>query len=230
MRIKLIIKYNGTHYYGWQRLGDKPTIQGEIENALYRIHRRRTQIYGASRTDAGVHADGQVAHFIPLESTFDINYVQALNQHLPNDIRILSSEGVADNFHARESSQSKLYEYYLAVGRSLPYYCAHWTRSQKLDVELMNKACQFILGEHDFKSFQSSGSRTKTSVRKILEASWRTEGDKYIFHIHGTAFLKYMIRNLVGTLSLVGSGKISVSDFVKILNKKNRSSAGSTAP
>ena len=231
VKIKIKIKYNGTNYFGWQRIPGKPTIQEEIEKALFQFHRVKIQIYGASRTDAGAHADGQIAHFIPPQTIVPIDYAGQLNSYLPKDIRILSAEVVPHEFHARESSHSKVYEYCITTNpEDSCYYCVYWKRFRALDIMLMNEACQYILGEHDFKSFQSSGSRTKTTIRKILHASWRQEAGRYIFHIQGTAFLKYMVRNLVGSMCLVGNKKMRVSDFENIMNKKNRSSAGPTAP
>ena len=139
---------------------------------------------------------------------------------------------VPDSFHARESAKSKNYTYNI-LNTEKPikkYHSTSWWRSETFDVNRMNEACQFIIGEHDFTSFQSSGSVTSSTMRTILEASWEQQDLFLNFNIHGTGFLKYMIRNLVGTLCWVGIGKISPDDFKKILDKKNRSFAGQTAP
>ena len=216
MRIKLTIAYTGTRFSGWQRQQGRLTIQEKIEDALFKIFRQKTILYGASRTDAGVHAEGQVAHFIPPKTLHKNDYVRMINSNLPEDIRIISSEIVPDSFHARESAKSKLYEYHVS--------------NLTLSLSLMNDACQYLIGEHDFTSFQSSGSHTSTTFRTILEAAWRKEDNFLIFGIRGTGFLKYMVRNIVGTLCLVGSGKINPLDFKNILEKKNRSIAGATAP
>ncbi len=232
MRIKLTIEYTGTRFSGWQRQPGRLTIQEKIEDALFKIFRHKTILYGASRTDAGVHAEGQVAHLIPPKNLPKMDYVRMLNSNLPEDIRIVSGEPVSDSFHARESAQSKLYEYYI-LNQSKPSKKSSstaWWVPDALDIEPMNDACQYLIGEHDFTSFQSSGSQTQTTLRTILEAAWREEDDFLIFGIKGTGFLKFMVRNIVGTLCLVGRGKISPSDFKNILEKKNRSTAGATAP
>ena len=231
MRIKLTIEYTGTRFSGWQRQQGRLTIQEKIEDALFKIFHEKTVIYGASRTDAGVHAEGQVAHFIPPMNLPKIDYVRMINLNLPEDIRIVSSEILPDSFHARESALCKLYEYYI-FNQSKPsknYHSTSWWVPDTLDISSMNDTCQYLLGEHDFTSFQSSGSYTSTTLRTILEASWRYEENFLIFSIKGTGFLKYMVRNIVGTLCLVGNHKISSMDFKNILEKKNRSSAGVTA-
>ena len=232
MKIKLIISYDGTRFSGWQRIPGKLTLQEKVEDALFKIFRHKVTAYGASRTDAGVHAEGQVAHFIPLQTHKKINMVHSMNRELPEDIRILAAEVVPDSFHARESAKSKDYTYNI-LNTEKPikkYHSTSWWRSETFDVNRMNEACQFIIGEHDFTSFQSSGSVTSSTMRTILEASWEQQDLFLNFNIHGTGFLKYMIRNLVGTLCWVGIGKISPDDFKKILDKKNRSFAGQTAP
>ncbi|MBI4040938.1 MAG: tRNA pseudouridine(38-40) synthase TruA [Deltaproteobacteria bacterium] len=232
MKIKLVIHYDGTRFMGWQRQPGKLTIQGKIEDALYKLYHRNLKIYGASRTDAGVHAKGQVAHFIaPITGAPPKNLAHKINPYLPSDIRIRSAEKVADDFHARESARSKRYEYVILnhpheISTSLHL----WWVTHPLDIVPMNEACQYLLGSHDFSSFQSSGSHSPTPIREIFEAFWKREKDHVIFTIRGSGFLKFMVRNLVGTLTLVGQKKITPLDFKAILEKKNRSDAGATAP
>ncbi len=232
MKIKLTIEYEGTRFSGWQRQASRLTVQEKIEDALFRMFHKKVVIFGASRTDAGVHAEGQVAHFSPPQELPKIDYSKALNSLLPRDIRVLSAEKVSDDFHAQKNAKSKLYEYYiLNQGKpSALHRSFSWWRAEEMNIEAMNEASQYLVGEHDFASFQSSGSQVKTSTRTVLEAHWRREEGFLIFGVRGTGFLKYMIRNIVGTICLVGSHKITPLDFKNILGKKNRSQAGPTAP
>ncbi|MBI2608148.1 MAG: tRNA pseudouridine(38-40) synthase TruA [Deltaproteobacteria bacterium] len=234
MKIKLTIKYNGAKYLGWQRQKTRPTIQRKIEEALYKIFHQKVIIYGASRTDAGVHAEGQVAHFTPPPSFQPTavgtswnpgspafrplnSCVQKINSYLPEDIRIVMAEEVQDSFHAREDSVSKLYEYSIFNGKNPTKKdkTMSWWRPKKLNILLMNEACGYLIGEHDFRLFQTSGSRTKTTFRTILEAAWRQEEDFLVFKIQGTGFLKHMIRNIVGAMYLVGSGQINPAHMIR---------------
>jgi len=231
--IKLVIEYEGTHYLGWQVQPNGQTIQGVIQDCLKRLTGEPLQLIGSGRTDAGVHALGQVAHF-KTESRMDANTFQrALNSLLPKDIVIRRAEEVEAEFHARRSAKSKVYEYRI-LNRTTPPAIDRqyiWYIPQKLNLDEMKKATHSLVGEHDFSAFRSVGSSARSSVRNILQADWkRGKGGLLRFEIEATGFLKQMVRAIVGTLVEVGRGKISVQDFKRILDSKDRKEAGPTAP
>ena len=231
--INLIIEYDGSNYLGWQIQPKGHTIQGVIQDRLKRLTGEPLQLIGSGRTDAGVHALGQVAHF-KTESRMDANTFQrALNSLLPEDIVIRRAEEVEADFHARRSAKSKIYEYRI-LNRSTPPAVDRqyvWHVPQKLNLDEMKKATHNLVGEHDFSAFRSVGSSTRSSVRNILRADWRRgKGGLLRFEIEASGFLKQMVRAIVGTLVEVGRGKISAQEFKKILDSKDRKEAGPTAP
>jgi tRNA pseudouridine38-40 synthase len=231
--IRLLIEYDGTNYQGWQVQAEGPTVQGMIEEKLARITGETIQLVGSGRTDSGVHAFGQVANF-KTRSQLGVDSIQkALNSLLPPDIVIQRAEEVEEGFHARRDSKSKLYEYRI-LNRSFRSAFRHeyaWHISQKLDLEEMSKATQILIGEHDFSSFRSVGSPTRTATRSVIRAEWKQGREGLIrFEIEANGFLKQMVRALVGTLVEVGRGKIDSQEFQKILESKDRKMAGPTAP
>ncbi|MBM4278998.1 MAG: tRNA pseudouridine(38-40) synthase TruA [Deltaproteobacteria bacterium] len=231
--IKLLIEYDGTNYLGWQVQAKGLTIQGMIEEKLKRLTGEGVHLIGSGRTDAGVHAFGQVTHF-KTRSEMDIRSIQrALNSLLPPDIAIKGIEEAEENFHARKQAKSKTYEYRILNTpiRSVFHRGYAWHIPQKLDWGEIKKATQKLIGEHDFSSFRSTGTPTKTAVRKIFRAEWKKGRDGLIrFEIEASGFLKQMVRAIVGTLVEVGKGKISSEEFQKILESKDRKKAGPTAP
>ena len=231
--IKLLIEYDGTNYLGWQVQAKGLTIQGMIEEKLKLLTGEGVRLIGSGRTDAGAHAFGQVAHF-RTESRMNVPSIQkALNSLLPPDIVIQKAEEVEDDFHARRKAKSKVYEYRIlnrnfrsAIGREYV-----WHIPQKLDFKAMIQATQKLVGEHDFSSFRSTGTPTKTAVRKVFRAEWKKGKDGLLrLEIEATGFLKQMVRAIVGTLVEVGKGKLTVEDFGKILESRDRKKAGQTAP
>lgn len=231
--IKLLIEYDGTNYQGWQIQAKGVTIQGLIEEKLAILTGELIHLIGSGRTDAGVHALGQVAHF-KTKSQMDVHTIQrALNSLLPSDIVIQRAEEVKEDFHARKQSKSKVYEYCI-LNRKVRSPFQHgyaWHIPQKLDFRAMEGATQDLVGEHDFSSFRSVGSPTRTAVRKVIRAKWKKGRDGLIrFEIEANGFLKQMVRAIVGTLVEVGKGKISSEEFQKILCAKDRKRAGPTAP
>lgn len=230
---KLTIEYDGTFYHGWQRQPKQRSIQGEIEKALATMTGRPVTLIGSGRTDAGVHALGQVANF-KSETRLSADELQkGLNSLLPADIVIHSCEQVPLEFHARFDVLSKLYRYCI-LNRPLPSALersyAWWLRAP-LDLNAMCNAIPFILGAHDFKSFEGSGSPREHTVRRVMHASLRNDKpDRLIFDIEADGFLRYMVRNLVGTLVAVGSGKITPRQFGEILDAGDRNLAAATAP
>ena len=231
--IKLTIEYDGTNYQGWQVQPKGPTIQGMIEEKLALLTGETIPLIGSGRTDAGVHALGQIAHF-KTKSKMDIRSIQrALNSLLPPDIVIQRAEEVEEDFHARKHSKSKIYEYQI-LNRNLRsvFHRGHaWHIPQELDLKEMKKATQKLMGEHDFSSFRSVGSPTRTAVRRVIRAEWRKSRDGLLrFEIEANGFLKQMVRAIIGTLVEVGKGKISSEEFQRILDSKDRKRAGPTAP
>lgn len=231
--IKLLIEYDGTNYLGWQVQLKGPTLQGVIEEKLEKITGEKIHLVGSGRTDAGAHAMGQVAHFKTL-STLDIDSIhRALNSLLPPDIVIKKAEEAGEGFHARKQTRSKLYEYRILNRplRSAFLRAYAWHIPQKLNWEEVKEASRRLIGEHDFSSFRSAGTPTKSAVRKVFRAEWKKDRDGLMrFEIEASGFLKQMVRAIVGTLVEVGRGKIHPDEFQKILEAKDRRKAGPTAP
>ena len=231
--IKLTIEYDGKNYLGWQVQPKGPTVQGTIEEQLRRLTRETVHLISSGRTDAGVHAMGQVAHF-KTQHPMDCPTLQrALNSLLPTDILILKAEEVDQDFHARKHCKSKVYEYRILnrVLRSVFHREHAWHIPQRLDLKEMRKATQRLIGEHDFSSFRSVGTPTRTAVRKVMRAEWKRSREGLLtFEIEANGFLKQMVRAIVGTLVEVGRKKVTPEDFGHILASKDRTKAGPTAP
>ncbi len=231
--IKLTIEYDGTNYQGWQVQPRGQTIQGVLEKTIKKITKEEVRLVGSGRTDAGVHAFGQVAHFKTNSKMALHSMERALNSLLPQDIVIRKVEEVNENFHARKSCKSKVYEYRILnrTRRSAFHYPYAWHIPQRLDLKEMKEATRYLMGEHDFSSFRSVGTPTQTATRKVIRAEWKRGREGLIrFEIEATGFLKQMVRAIVGTLVEVGRGKIRPQEFRKILESKSRSIAGPTAP
>ena len=229
---KLTISYDGTEYKGWQYQPDQRTVQGTIHKALQIITKRKPKLYGAGRTDAGVHALGQVANFHTRLSIPPDSMKRAINSLLPPDIRIIKCEIVGDKFNARFHSKGKVYEYRLFNGEVISPFLQRYTahvRGPSLNIEAMREAASFLVGEKDFSSFTSEDAK-KDKVRKITSFKIRKKGGIYYFRVRGSGFLKYMVRIMVGTLIEVGKGKITPLEFKEILEAKDRNLAGPTAP
>ena len=233
-KFRAVVEYDGTNYHGWQLQKDLPTIQESIELALARILGTPTRVHGAGRTDAGVHAIGQVAHFSAdwRHSTEELR--KGCNALLPEDIVLRRLEPASDDFHARHSAQSKLYEYQIfnQPVRAPLQRLYTWHLPYRLELQLMVKASSYLIGSHDFAAFGSPTDGSPSTVREILEAGWETADSHGVlrFAIRGTGFLRYMVRAIVGTLVIVGKGKITPEVFNEILMSCDRSLSGPTAP
>ena len=230
---KIIIEYDGTRYHGWQRQADDRTIQQEIENALSTMTAGRITLYGSGRTDAGVHAFGQVANFLCQTDLSAAVFQKGLNSILPDDIVIKDCRLVGEEFHARYDVKSKIYHYRI-INRNLPPAIGRqyaWFIRRKLDPAAMRSAISHIIGSHDFKSFEGTGSPRSHTTRSIMAADLIEQEDgAVIFGIEADGFLRYMVRNIVGTLVDVGLGKTSPAKIQQILESKDRTKAGATAP
>ena len=238
MNIKLVIEYNGLNFNGWQKQKNKLNIQGRIEKAIFDITGKEVELIGAGRTDANVHAYNQIANF-HTDSEFPIEkYSVALNAKLKNNIIIKSAELVSDNFHSRYNAKSRTYRYIINnsdTESSLKCDFEYFMYS-KLDIKKMQEAIKYFEGEHDFSAFKSSGTSSKSSIRKIYKAEVKEVIDKddnrkriYI-ELTGSGFLYNMVRIISGTLLEVGLGKIEVNEVKDIIKSKDRKKAGKTLP
>ena len=230
--IKLIIEYDGTGYHGWQVQPNVRTIQGVMEGKLAQITGERVRLTASSRTDAGVHALGQVANFKTHSSLDARSFLKALNSLLPEDIRIKEVEEIDESFHARFSAVGKIYEYRIFNGELTSPFCRHfsWFVPGKLDLTRMREAAMKLVGRHDFSSFCSSGSNHVTPIREIYGIKVERRGELIVIRIGANAFLKQMVRNIVGTLVDVGKRKLTPFQFGHILEARDRQKAGMAAP
>lgn len=231
---KITIEYDGSVFHGWQRQKGHRTVQEEIENALHTVIRQKIAVIGSGRTDAGVHALGQVASFKCVTRLGPGTIQKALNSLLPGAIVIRECEPAAPTFHARYDAKSKTYRYRIlnhplavAVGRQYA-----WHLRRPLDLDAMRRAAALLVGRHDFSAFEGAGSPRSHAVRQVFRAfiDREAKAEFLAFDIEADGFLRFMVRNIVGTLVLVGSGKIGVAEFEEILLSEERERAGATAP
>ena len=230
--IKLTIEYDGKEFNGWQKQPNKLNIQGTIEKAIEKITGEETNLIASGRTDAGVHALGQVANF-KTNSNIPIEKIPiAINSNIKKSIVIKTAEEVDEKFHSRLTCKQKTYRYIInntkqgtAIYRNLETHIP-----QKLDVEKMKKAVKYFEGEHDFKAFKASGTSSKSSVRTIYEANVYQENEKNSIELTGNGFLYNMVRIIAGTLVEVGLGKLEPENITDIIQKGKRENAGKTLP
>jgi tRNA pseudouridine38-40 synthase len=233
--LKLTIAYDGTEYAGWQRQANGVSIQGLLEDALAPFEGAAVTVHGAGRTDAGVHALGQVAS-VRLTATVDASRLpRALNAVLPRDVRVISAEEVDSQFHARFSASGKVYEYRIVnapfVSPFLRRYV--WHVPQRLNFGAMQRATAMLRGRHDFAAFQSAGAAKPTSERTITELEWIPASGPdvpLVLRVAGNGFLRHMVRNMAGTLIEFGCGRWPPEEMAAILRSRDRSRAGSMAP
>jgi len=256
--LRLILSYDGAEFAGWQVQPGRTTVQGALASAIGRLSGENVLPQGSGRTDAGVHALAQVASFstasaIPLE-----NWMKALNHSLPVSIRVLEVTEAAPEFHARKSARAKTYRYRMYRGAVCPPFLARyvWHYPYPLEESAMVAAAGVVVGEHDFTSFAAvdpervarmsaeeniraknirtddvrTNSALTSNVRTIFSSTWTKEGEELIYTVRGSGFLHHMVRNLVGTFLLIGKGTVSLEDFRRILEARERSAAGPTAP
>ncbi|MGL5270732.1 MAG: tRNA pseudouridine(38-40) synthase TruA [Selenomonadaceae bacterium] len=230
--IKLTISYDGGRYHGFQRQRNVTAVQNVLEDKLGIIFGDSIEMAASGRTDAGVHAYGQVVNFFT-DGMIPLNRVLcAANSLLPEDIRVVKAEEADRDFSARHSAKSKIYIYKIQQGAVLDPFSRQysWHIRNRLDLEAMRTALKYIEGQHDFSSFQAAGSVPMLPVRTLYEASVKQEGNRIEFRFWGNGFLYHMARNLVGTLVNVGRGKITPFEFREILEARDRHRAGATAP
>ncbi|MDQ0156968.1 tRNA pseudouridine(38-40) synthase TruA [Robertmurraya andreesenii] len=232
-RIKCIIAYDGSQFSGYQIQPNKRTVQGELEKALMKLHKgEMTKVYASGRTDAGVHAKGQVIHFDSALSIPAERWAVALNSLLPDEIAIFEVEQVEPSFHARFDVEAKEYRYFVYTGklrdpfqRNFAYHYPY-----PLNLQAMQEASECLIGTHDFTSFCSAKTEVEDRIREIREIEIVETDGRLMFRFVGNGFLYNMVRIMVGTLLQVGSGDISPQEIPAILEKKDRTYAGKTAP
>ncbi len=236
-RFKLIIEYKGTDYCGWQTQGQgEKTIQETVENAIFGFSNQRVKLTGAGRTDSGVHARGQVAHFDFDNERHQMDgyaLAKAINAFLKEEtISVVRAEPVDDEFHARFGAKQKLYTYSILNRPAKPAIDADlvWHIGKTLDIAAMQIAANYLIGTHDFTSFRAAMCQAKSPIKTIDDLKVEKSGDYIFIHAFGQSFLHHMVRNIAGTLVLVGEGKWSPEDVGKALETKKREAAGITAP
>ena len=230
-KYKAVLQYVGTQYAGWQIQKDQKTIQGQLREALHRVCRERVSVVGAGRTDSGVHALKQVAHFRLTDPVHTQQATRALNGVLPWDIRVLRISSVSEEFHAQRNALKKRYQYRIYNGtvlspflRGLVYHV-----TPRLDIQAMREGAALLLHSHDFSGFSAASTTVKNKVRTIYLSRLLKRGHHLTYQVEANGFLHHMVRNIVGTLLEIGRGKRPPLDVVQILRSKNRRLAGPTA-
>jgi len=230
--LKLTLAYDGTSFHGWQVQPQLRTVQGELERTLGKLFNHDVAVTGSGRTDAGVHAHGQVAS-IETERTMDADAVlRGANALLPDDIRVLSVEDVSADFHARRSARSKTYRYRIwRLPIVSPFEVRYvYAYRYPLDMSIVDRGTNFFIGTHDFSSFCATATQIEDRTRTIYEACWTRSEREWTFEIRGNGFLQYMVRTIVGTLLEIGQGRTSPEDLHAIFEARDRRAAGPTAP
>jgi len=232
MRIAIGIEYDGTAYNGWQRQRNGTGVQECLEDALTEVANETIEIICAGRTDAGVHASGQVAHFNTTADRSDHGWLLGANSKLPDDINVSWVQRVDDEFHARFSAIARSYRYRILnrpVRSALQRRHAWWVY-QKLDHERMHDSAQALLGGHDFSAYRAAGCQASTAVREITSIGVARNGDQIVLDVTANAFLQHMVRNIMGTLVAVGSGEEDAAWAREVLESRDRTRGGMTAP
>jgi tRNA pseudouridine38-40 synthase len=236
--LKLILSYDGSEFSGWQVQPDAATVQGTLAFAIGRVTGEKVLPQGSGRTDAGVHALAQNVTFVTFSAVPTENFQKALNDVLPAAVRVLDVKEMPQEFHARHSARGKTYRYRIYREAICPPFLARyvWHYPYPLDEAAMTRAAGLVVGEHDFTSFAAvdpergrEGEPT-SNVRTIFSSAWERVGDELVYAVRGSGFLHHMVRNLVGTFIPVGRGTLQVNDVIRILDARNRSAAGATAP
>ncbi len=232
MKIALLIQYDGSAYHGWQIQKDPETVQGHIERALHKVLGQKIGLIGSGRTDSGVHALGQVAHFEIDECGIpERNLWMALNRELPADIRLIASTTASDDFHSRFAANRREYLYQIATRPNVLHRHTQWHVRYPLDMDKLQALSKVILGEHDFSSFCYAGTETENMVCTLSSASWViSESGTLHFKVSADRFLHHMVRMLVGSMIEVARGKWSIDHFSDLLNTPHRQSHTITAP
>ena len=228
----MIVSYDGTNYVGWQVQPNGVSVQALLEKALFELTGEKIRVEGSGRTDSGVHAKAQVAHFDTEARMPADKFAIAMNMHLPNDIRVLFSEECDPTFHARFSAKQKVYSYTVQLGAHADVFCRLYSLHLHYmpDIDAMRKAAGYAIGTHDFNAFKCADSSMENTVRTISRSEWTRNGNLLTYTVQGNGFLYNMVRILVGTMLEIGSGKRPASDMEKAILSQDRKAAGATAP
>ena len=229
MRYFIEFSYNGTNYHGWQKQPNANTVQEEMEKCMSVLLQEEVELMGAGRTDSGVHATQMFAHFDSDTIIDTEKIVSKLNSFLPSDISIVRIFIVKEDIHARFAAIGRTYKYYVSTEKNI-FNPNTYLFFKKLDVDKMNEACKYLMGEQDFTSFSKLHTDTFTNNCDITKAIWEQEGVNFVFTISANRFLRNMVRSVVGTLLDVGYGRIEVEEIKIIIEKKDRCSAGTSVP
>jgi len=230
---KIILQYDGTRYQGWQRqVSTDNTIQGKLEALLSKMCDAPVEIQGAGRTDAGVHAYGQVANFHADTDKTPLQIMEYMNQYLPEDISVISCAEVPERFHARLNARGKVYRYCIWNSNDKPVFRRKYVHQvpEKLDMEAMKQAAALLLGTHDYQSFTSTKRGKKSTIRTVDSIEIECSGEEVMFTFKGNGFLYHMVRIMMGTLIEIGLGIRKASDIPQILEAKDRSKSGHLIP
>jgi tRNA pseudouridine38-40 synthase len=232
MRLKLTIQYDGTEFHGWQVQGSLATIQGCLEAAVASVDEAPRSLVGAGRTDAGVHALGQVAHVDVSKGLAPEAWLRAINANLPRDVRVVAAAEVDEAFHARRSATNKVYQYRIWVGRVVSPFVRRYVHHvpHALDEDAMRRAARALVGRHDFEAFTVVDRQTKTTIRELRRLDVEREGEILTISAEADGFLRAMVRTLAGTLLAVGEGKMETDAARRALDARRRELAGPTAP
>lgn len=230
--LRLLVEYDGTDFAGWQRQKGQPTVQACLEKAFLAMTGQEVFVRGAGRTDAGVHAEGQVASVRVASRIPALGFLRGLNTHLPAQIAVLEVADMPEGFDARHDARGKIYRYQVwnHPVRSPRHARTSWHVYDPLDTHAMRSAAALLLGEHDFRAFRSSDCDRTSTVRILRRLDVRRDGALVSFEVEGTAFLRNMVRILAGTLVAVGKGKLSLEEVKALLENGDRTRAGVTAP
>jgi tRNA pseudouridine38-40 synthase len=232
-RVVLITEYNGARYHGFQLQANLPTIQGEMEKAINKLTGKKSRVTAASRTDAGVHAKGQVVSFKTDSSLPSRTFITGMNYYLPDDIAIRAAYRVDESFNVRRNATSREYNYSIlnSLSRSPLNDDFSYRVTGNLDIEAMNRACEKLIGKHDFASFATClETETKSTIRNVYQAEVKRDNEFVTFNIEANAFLPHQVRNTVGALIEIGLGRISVNEFYGMIEARKTGLAGPTVP
>jgi tRNA pseudouridine38-40 synthase len=230
--LKLTLAYDGTEFHGWQMQPNLRTVQGELTEALQKLFNHEVNVVGSGRTDAGVHAHGQVASVQTIRTMEKEAVLWGANALLPREIRISSVDEVDLEFHARRSARSKTYEYRIWRGSVVsPFQCRYvYACRYPLSEEAMDRGAKHFIGTNDFTSFCATATEIEDRIRTIYGAEWDRSGQEWVFRIRGNGFLQYMVRTIGGTLLQIGRGRLSVEQLPEIFAAKDRRLAGPSLP
>jgi tRNA pseudouridine38-40 synthase len=232
MRYRLTLAYDGGNYCGWQLQPNVDSIQGRIETALAELFGQPIRVYAAGRTDAGVHARGQVAAFDAPKPFAAEDLRRALNAILPRDIVVIDAVPAAEDFDPRRDARSRIYEYRILnrTRRSVFDHRYAWLYGIPLELAPMNLAARYFIGEHDFAAFRALGSDEQTTIRRVSVSEWRRDGERLAYRVEASGFLRHMVRTMVSAMVAAGCGKLAPETIKDLINGRDRALAPASAP